>query len=468
MELVAKGAYDEYLTRNPVITFFKNKWQSHTNFVIHSDEVYFNGIFDWGQNVTCNIPKSGDLVTSIVLEITLPEINTMDPDVLFAWVDFIGNTLIESIEILCGEQKQDTRYGLFYTVWKDLTLTEDKKELYYKMIGQQTLITNVNENGKIKSYYNGLQTFKDHQPRTTLSIPLDFWFSDDFGSAIPLTSLQFTNINIKLQIKAFTDLYKSLGIVPFNNFNYPRLEGKLRVNYVLLNNNERKKLTQSPRNYLMTQVKRQVELVTSSEVKIRLNFTSNCKELIFCVQEDAVISTKNWPGTHNVKSLEFFRSPHYKKRVYKLFSMYIPVQLIEKILDYASKIKLTSIDNINNWNKFDTIDSSNKYPVEWADLILNGRSRFGKLSGTYLNTVIPYKHHTSFPKSKGIYILPFCLYPEDWKPSGTLDFAQIDNAELHIRFNNISSNNPGKVIIFALGYNEFRVCNGLGRLAHQR
>ena len=75
IQLSAYGSQDIYLTGNPQITFFKSVYYRHTNFSMESVEVAFNGDPDFGQTVTCTIPKNGDLVHQIYLEVTLPQLD---------------------------------------------------------------------------------------------------------------------------------------------------------------------------------------------------------------------------------------------------------------------------------------------------------------------------------------------------------------------------------------------------------
>ena len=71
LQLVAYGAQDVYLTGNPQITFFKVVYRRHTNFSLESIQQTFNGKFDWGSRVTCQISRNGDLVHKMYVEVEL-------------------------------------------------------------------------------------------------------------------------------------------------------------------------------------------------------------------------------------------------------------------------------------------------------------------------------------------------------------------------------------------------------------
>ena len=74
MQLVAYGAQDIYLTRNPQITFFKVVYRRHTNFSMESIEQTFNGTADFGKRVTCTVSRNGDLINRVYLQVTLPSV----------------------------------------------------------------------------------------------------------------------------------------------------------------------------------------------------------------------------------------------------------------------------------------------------------------------------------------------------------------------------------------------------------
>ena len=74
LQLVAQGKQDVFLTGNPQITWFKMVYRRYTNFSVESQAIYFDGTPDFGKRLTCVIPRRGDLLGPLLLEITLPEI----------------------------------------------------------------------------------------------------------------------------------------------------------------------------------------------------------------------------------------------------------------------------------------------------------------------------------------------------------------------------------------------------------
>ena len=74
IQIVAYGAQDLYLTGIPEITFFKYIYKRYTNFATEFIELNFDGEKNFGQDISCNIPKDGDLINQMILKITLPEV----------------------------------------------------------------------------------------------------------------------------------------------------------------------------------------------------------------------------------------------------------------------------------------------------------------------------------------------------------------------------------------------------------
>jgi hypothetical protein len=75
LEIVTYGSQDLYLTGTPEITFFKVVYRRHTNFAIENIRVNFDDTVGFGLDSSLTIPKVGDLVHKMYLEIILPKID---------------------------------------------------------------------------------------------------------------------------------------------------------------------------------------------------------------------------------------------------------------------------------------------------------------------------------------------------------------------------------------------------------
>ena len=96
LQLVAQGKQDVFLTGNPQITWFKMVYRRYTNFAMESQQIYFDGDPDFGKRVTALVPRRGDLLGPIIMEVVLPYI-TMSDGTSGAYVNSTGYSLIEEI-----------------------------------------------------------------------------------------------------------------------------------------------------------------------------------------------------------------------------------------------------------------------------------------------------------------------------------------------------------------------------------
>ena len=75
IQIVAYGAQDLFLTGIPEITYFKYIYKRYTNFAMEFIELQFNGDKNFGEDISCEIPKDGDLLSDTVVKIVIPSVN---------------------------------------------------------------------------------------------------------------------------------------------------------------------------------------------------------------------------------------------------------------------------------------------------------------------------------------------------------------------------------------------------------
>ena len=121
LQLVAYGAQDVYLTGNPQITFFKVVYRRHTNFAIEAIQQTFNGTPNFGNRVTCQISRNGDLIHRMYLSV----VNYYSGANV---CPYFGLRLINYVEIEIGGQKIDKHYSHWMYVWNELSLPISKKD----------------------------------------------------------------------------------------------------------------------------------------------------------------------------------------------------------------------------------------------------------------------------------------------------------------------------------------------------
>lgn len=80
IQIVAYGAQDLFLTGIPEITFFKFLYKRYTNFAMEFIELNLDGNKNFGEDISCEIPKNGDLIKDLILKISLPSVSLTKTD----------------------------------------------------------------------------------------------------------------------------------------------------------------------------------------------------------------------------------------------------------------------------------------------------------------------------------------------------------------------------------------------------
>jgi hypothetical protein len=417
LQLVAYGAQDVYLTGNPQITFFKVVYRRHTNFSLESIQQTFNGKFDWGSRVTCQISRNGDLVHKMYVEVELEKLVDKPDDFLTTdvnrYVNYIGHRLLKSVEVEIGGQRIDKQYSHWMYIWNELSLNVGKKDGYGEMIGADSDMT----------------SFEDNK----IFIPLEFWFCRNIGLALPLIALQYHEVKVNIEIETFNNCtyngtaYKKNGDV--SNGTVSIKNASLWCDYVFLDTDERKRFAQLSHEYLIEQVQlNENGLTTASEQSVPLTMNHPVKELIWTLNDDAKKTHQNqWYNYTNTSNFESTGE--------------------NSITNYTTTLFGVEPDGDNS--------------ILSASLQLNGNDRFAKRTGEYFSLVQPYQHHTNIPSNAGINVYSFAVKPEEHQPSGTLNMSRIDTARLLIK-----PKDTGTLRVWGVNYNVLRILSGMGGLAY--
>lgn len=391
--------------------------------------------------MTATISRNGDLIGHIYLQVQFPALSVGSvwgsgtaPNSV-AWTNSLCHALVRQVNVEIGGQPIDKHYGTWLEVWDELTQPAEKRDGYNAM------------NGKYASNV-GLVGNAD-APRIYY-LPLMFWFCRNPGLSLPLIALQYHEVKIFIDFRNAYELIVGLDAsgdrsTATNTTNIADSGGvqltnaALWVDYVYLDNDERKRFAQMSHEYLIDQIQYQgsepLVFGNTSNYKFRLNFNHPVKELIWYLQR---------------------------------------------------QINCTAGTGYNDWFNFSAAGPGTPDALASVDLmssakiLLNGHDRFAARPQTYFRLVQPWQHHTRVP-SKHIYVYSFGLRPEEHQPSGTCNFSRIDNAQLSIDLTapsafptaaaystwaNLVGGNDGSVSIYAPCYNVLRIMSGMGGLAY--
>ena len=401
IQLVSKGEQDMFLVGNPQITFFVAVYRRHTNFAIESIEEIFHTAPKFGGKTEVKLTNYGDLVSQMFIEFRLPALNQDPTDTSYcvSWVNSIGHALIRSIAVDIGGVVIDKQYGQWLEIWGELTVPESKRKGYYDLIGHHDNFNACTQQGELQLY-----------------VPLQFWFNRNIGLALPLIAIQNHEVKIKLEITEFDKLWVSTTGTFIQTGDQPPTitKASLWVDYIFLDNDERRRFAQERHSYLIEQVQYNVVSVDIQKFqdKVDLDFSHPVKELIWVIHDCVVMRPVPNGG--------------------------------------------------NEWFNFSdrpsTTNTEPEDPMLSAKILFNGIDRFWVRPAKYFRVVQPYEYHTYTPNAF-IYVYSFGLKPEEHQPTGTSNFSRYDSATLNIEVKKTLTD--PQIMIYAPNYNILEVEGGM-------
>ncbi len=486
--LVSVGKENIYLSSQPEITFFKMAYKRHTNFSIETIAQYFKSTPDFGRRVTVNLSKNADLLGQIHLYVELPDIIKENHSVLetgvkkFAWTKKIGLALINYVDLEIGGVLVDRQYGDYLNIWYELVHNLGIKKGFNKMIGNVDIVTD----------------FTNGKSSTKLYIPLNFWFCQDSGLALPIIAMIHNDIKIHVQFNDFNKCYlqtptnyiktaepftlfkkdelirQQVGskiaigrFVYFDSVNGNLYYNKIKDDFLI-------PITENDVNYVITgdESKFQQNISTDGIVVVdedyfRLNTPSIqaaylLVNYIYLDNEERFVFLNNVheylvPVIQNIQEQTFYST----NILYKL-----PYVNPVKILFWrAQLVSNYNSNDIFNYTLDPLVSETNKI-IENEYLVINSVNRMELSKPEYYTNIQVYQNKFSSPQD-GIHMFSFCINPLDYQPSGSLNFSKIDDAYVQINSNKlINYQNPITIRSYGIQLNLFRVIDGLGGLGY--
>lgn len=459
IQLTVKSESDKYLVGNPQMTFFKSVYRRHTNFAIENFALNFVGdtcqgpSSNFGNTFYLEIPKNGDLLHRcyIVFDMSLvPDTNAGESvNDLITKVEknvaVSAFSLIDYVEVLIGDQVIDRHSGDWLHIYNELYRTEGKNYQLCQMINLHKILTNKNKN--------------------LVYIPLSFWFNKHSGLALPLLALQYSDVRLRFKLSRKNTIVQAdqtSGVDMPRKISIDNIQ--LLAEFIHLDEQEKRLFSSNKHEYLIEQVQISERNIIPAKNdlskadyenyfhKILLPFNHPVKEILWTIQDTS--------------SPEDASGASYS----------------------GGDSRTNKINNrFNYWSKLDS-DSKESSMIE-AQVCVNGRDIFECRHYNYFLNVHKLQHHSGFgyldlssaslgsddpdyinSLGSGIYCYSFALHPEDYQPSGSLNFSHIDDAELKLKvfrdtFTNTDAQKDKFIRLYAVNYNVLRIMSGSGGLA---
>ena len=409
IQLVSNAESTPFLTGNPQITFFKSLFKSYFNFYITKIEQEINGNPNFGNTIDCLLSKSGDLLKNIYLDVTLPDLNKPTSASWYGYTNNIGCNIIDNISIKINDLVIDKLYG-------------ESIDIYNNIYGNDIsdLVLEYESEFSIRNIGSTISLDKRH-----CYIKLPFWFSKNTGSALPLIALNNSNINIEIEFRKLndvvkTDNYNNLGDITVKSDS--NFDCKIFTECIYLDEKEKQFFSTQPHEYLIEQLQYNGDdIITRFEKKkdIFLNFRNPVKEIFWIISVD---------NTNMDTKLE---------------------------------------NDCNNVTKYTSYYSDYKDTFDTLTIKLNSMTLLEDEKAHYYRILQSNLYH-NLNRKKYIYSYSFSLNPNQFQPSGAINFSDLNTALFSFKFKNNDTNTliesgcstNGVIKIFAFNYNILKIVSG--------
>tara|TARA_B100000405_G_scaffold170046_1_gene118906 strand:- start:1646 stop:2770 length:1125 start_codon:yes stop_codon:yes gene_type:complete len=268
IDLVSKGAQDVYITGSPEVSFFRQNYKRYTNFSIKPERMDFVGTFSGGNEVVIPVQSKGDLLSYVWIE--SPNISNVGVNTNAFFANDDTSTTEFSLHIGGQEVcKLDSLFiqGVHNILYKDTSSKAGCAVTTDTIAGNAMAAASVA--GRASDYF-----------------VIPFFFSDDWTKSLPLTALQYHQVEIRIRCRS------GLGSIS------PKVYGT----YVYLDSDERDFIVNTEHELLITQTQYQPTSPTTTELD--LTYFNHPTKALHLVSSKA--ANQNWAAIQNFSSATLY------------------------------------------------------------------------------------------------------------------------------------------------------------------
>lgn len=462
LQLVATGAQNELVNGSPSMTHFRAVYRRHTNFAMEHIRMPFTASnlqfsVTGTRTISCRIDRFANVLHDTYLVLTLPDIwspmyslgssapptgynprsNAIGYE--FRWIENLGYNLIDNVNVTMNGQVIQTLRGEWMKFYSYMTHDANKRKIVDEMIGNvKEIYDPANAYDRINQYPHAITpvAVPAQLPQTTtpepsirsrqLVIPLHFWFCENPGLALPLISLQNSEVYVNVTLRALNDLYTVIDVNPSSATYGKRVAP---INYPLQLFLTPPLVTGLPSNPTVT--------TWFPDPYVEGNFiwlTEAEKNQLARADQTFLVKTTRYV----FKDGQFGANSDLEIPLFNL------VTRIVFAAQRSDRIIVNDWDNYTNWENpnrapWTTIDGStiggiyesgqqqisSVYPksaVIDGLLLLDGKERFQTKPFPFFNLLQMYKHTTGASTDlPGIYQYSFALDNDQYQPSGAIN-----------------------------------------------
>jgi hypothetical protein len=228
-QLVAIGQQDAHLVGNPEISFFRSTYKRHTNFSQSVERQVIQGNVSANGMSSVRIERKGDLLSYMYLQPVKSD-GTQADATITDWT-----TVIDKVELLVGGQIIDTQDSLFTSLIAPKVLAQNLSK---------SRLGGLYEGGTASGFY-----------------PLRFFFCESWQNALPLVSLSYHDVELRITWGASAASYK----------------WECYANFAYVDTQEREFFASQPQQIIINQVQK---ALASGQKMQELNFNHPIKCLV--------------------------------------------------------------------------------------------------------------------------------------------------------------------------------------------
>jgi hypothetical protein len=413
--LASSGPQEKFFTLDPDYSYFLESFKKHTNFSNQYVDLDPENEADFGSTVKFRIPQNqGDLLKTLSLKVTLPEIDTSS----VCYIESAGHALIEHVDLIIGGKVIQRLTSDYLQIYSEHFVTQTKQNALEELIGkfpERTAFRRVSN--RLIVARNALGNTED----VSFFVDLPFYFYNHPELAIPLCAINRQEVEVEFKLRAAQEIVIRIDGA-YGDITQETLKIKdfqLCTEVVHLDCEERIRFQKTKRDYLITQIQENIFDIASgvNTGKFKLDFINPVKELYFVIQRQGSVGTDEFE----------FVTP----------------------FDYDGILE----------------ETGNKY-ILWENLdhlalTLDGQEIITKDTGTmpFLKAVQAAIHHSKTQLIRRFYSYSFALQPEEWYPTGQVNFSLVKEQILDLSLNPCTGYSR-QVRVYAVNYNILRVGEG--------
>ena len=275
-QVVNVGPIGKYLfgNKNAESSLFQVRETLITEYARNTATVLFDEAVGFDKSLTASIPRLGDLLGEMYIEISLPALRGTG----VSWTNAVGFAMVEEVEFVIGGT-------VFSRIGREFMEILD-------YLGGRGLGV-----GSVAGRYDSVNLFQrnGNDEAATLLIKLPFWFCLALGQCLPIYRMQFQDIQVRIKTASFSHCIVNNEPVS-TAIPVPKIDIRLIVDFYILNVPEKMEAIAADYTQTFEQFQSITYLVPDSTHSGRytLPFTSAIKVLYIVFREIDSETNNDW------------------------------------------------------------------------------------------------------------------------------------------------------------------------------